>query len=210
MLGFRLHRNMSSLRAIVVGGSLSGLCPALALAADGAEVTVLERDRELGAGGAGLGVERLLLRRVTDVSPFGSDDAPALPVITTNRDSTAWMLIYQWLSNIIDRSPRITLHHDAEVTQVQADGNQATIVSGAVSFTADLVIGADGYRSVVRRSVAPDQPDATFAGYMLWRGLVEEADLPAPAPPTSAANHWRWHPPISASSSQTKLRSGQR
>jgi hypothetical protein len=28
----------------------------------------------------------------------------------------------------------------------------------------------------------PDQPDAAFAGYMLWRGLVEEADLPAHAP----------------------------
>jgi 2-polyprenyl-6-methoxyphenol hydroxylase-like FAD-dependent oxidoreductase len=42
--------------------------------------------------------------------------------------------------------------------------------------------GADGYRSIVRRNVAPGQPDATFAGYMLWRGLVEEAELPAQAP----------------------------
>jgi 2-polyprenyl-6-methoxyphenol hydroxylase-like FAD-dependent oxidoreductase len=120
---------MSSLRAIVVGGSLSGLCAALALAADGAEVAVLERDRELGAGGVGLGVERSLLERVTNASPFGDAAVPALPVITSNRDSTAWMLIYQWLRNLIDHRPRITLHDGAEVTQVRADASGATVVT---------------------------------------------------------------------------------
>ena len=80
---------MSPLRAIVVGGSLSGLCAALALAADGAEVVLFERDHELGASGAGLGVERSLLGQVTGVSPFGTTDTAALPVITSNRDSTA-------------------------------------------------------------------------------------------------------------------------
>jgi 2-polyprenyl-6-methoxyphenol hydroxylase-like FAD-dependent oxidoreductase len=173
---------MSSLRAIVVGGSLSGLCAALALAADGAEVVVLERDRELGAGGAGLGVERSLLERVTDASPFGDAAVPALPVITSNRDSTAWMLIYQWLRNLIEHRPRITLHDGAEVTQVRADASGATVVTPVGPFVGDLVIGADGYRSIVRRNVAPAQPDAAFAGYMLWRGLVEEAELPAQAP----------------------------
>jgi 2-polyprenyl-6-methoxyphenol hydroxylase-like FAD-dependent oxidoreductase len=171
----------SSLRAIVVGGSLSGLCTALALAADGAKVVLFERDRELGAGGAGLGVERSLLGRVTDASPFGAADTAELPVITSNRDSTAWMLIYQWLRSLIDRRPRITLHHGAEIMHVRADASGATVVTAAGPFAADLVIGADGYRSIVRRSVTPDQPDATFAGYMLWRGLVEETELPAQA-----------------------------
>jgi 2-polyprenyl-6-methoxyphenol hydroxylase-like FAD-dependent oxidoreductase len=175
---------MSSLRAIVVGGSLSGLCAALALAADGAEVVVLERDRGLGAGAgaAGLGVERSLLERVTDASPFGDVAVPALPVITSNRDSTAWMLIYRWLRNLIEHRPRITLHDGAEVTLVRADASGATVVAPVGPFAGDLVIGADGYRSIVRRNVAPAQPDAVFAGYMLWRGLVEEAQLPAQAP----------------------------
>jgi 2-polyprenyl-6-methoxyphenol hydroxylase-like FAD-dependent oxidoreductase len=172
---------MSPLRAIVVGGSLSGLCAALALAADEAEVVVFERDRELGAGGAGLGVDRSLLGRVIDASPFGDATVAALSVITSNRDSTAWTLIHQWLRNLIDHRPRITVHHGAEVTQVRADAGGATVVTPVGPFAADLVIGADGYRSIVRRSVAPAQPDATFAGYMLWRGLVEEAQLPAQA-----------------------------
>jgi hypothetical protein len=140
---------MSPLRAIVVGGSLSGLCAALALAAD-------------GAGGASVA---------------------AFPLITTNRDSTAWTLIYQWLRNLIDHRPRITVHHGAEVTQVRADASGATVVTPVGPFTADLVIGADGYRSIVRRSVAPAQPDATFAGYMLWR--VESATDARNATPVS-------------------------
>ena len=173
---------MSPLRGIVVGGSLSGLCAVLALAADGAEVVLFERDRELGAGCAGLGVERALLGRVIDASPFGDADTAALPVITSNRDSTAWMLIYQWLRSLIDRRPRITLHYGVEVTRVRANSSGAAVVTAAGPFAADLVIGADGYRSVVRGNVAPDQPNARFAGYMLWRGLVEEAELPAQAP----------------------------
>jgi 2-polyprenyl-6-methoxyphenol hydroxylase-like FAD-dependent oxidoreductase len=173
---------MSSFRAIVVGGSLSGLCAALALAADGAEVVVLERDRELGAGGAGLGVDRSLLGRVTDTSPFEDATVSGLPVITSNRDSTAWTLIYQWLRNLIDHRSRITVHQGAEVTQVRADASGATVVTPQGPFAADLVIGADGYRSIVRRNVAPALPDATFAGYMLRRGLVEEAQLPSQAP----------------------------
>jgi NAD(P)-binding Rossmann-like domain len=130
---------MSSLRATVVGGSLSGLCAALALAADGAEVVLFERDRELGAGVAGLGVERSLLERVTGASPFGATDVPALPVITSNRDSTAWMLIHQWLRSLIDRRPRITLHHGAEVMQIRADASGPTVVTSVGPFAADLL-----------------------------------------------------------------------
>jgi 2-polyprenyl-6-methoxyphenol hydroxylase-like FAD-dependent oxidoreductase len=178
---------MSPIRAIVVGGSLSGLCAALALAADGAEVVLFERDRELGAGGAGLGVQRSLLGQVSDASPFGDADAAALPVISSNRDSTAWMLIYQWLRRLLDRRERITLHHGSEVTDVRADASGATVVTATGPLSADLVVGADGYRSVVRRTVAPDQPDAAFAGYMLWRGLAEETDLPPQVPRPSRA-----------------------
>jgi len=178
---------MSPLRAIVVGGSLSGLCAALALAADGAEVVLFERDRELGAGAAGLGVDRSLLRQVTDASPFGDADTAVLPVITSNRDSTAWMLIYQWLRRLMDRRQRIAVHHGSEVTDVRADASGATVVTAAGAFAADLVVGADGYRSIVRRTVAPDQPDAAFAGYMLWRGLVDETDLPPQTPRPSRA-----------------------
>jgi 2-polyprenyl-6-methoxyphenol hydroxylase-like FAD-dependent oxidoreductase len=48
-------------------------------------------------------------------------------------------------------------------------------------FSADVVVGADGYRSVARRHVAPDNPDAIFAGYALWIGMGSD-DLPTRRP----------------------------
>ncbi|WP_345790607.1 FAD-dependent monooxygenase [Agrobacterium pusense] len=49
-------------------------------------------------------------------------------------------------------------------------------------FAGELLIGADGYRSVVRRAVAPERPDARFAGYVIWIGIAREADLDHPSP----------------------------
>jgi len=42
---------------------------------------------------------------------------------------------------------------------------------------ADLVVGADGYASTVRRFVVPERPDAVYGGYLLWRGLVDEQQV---------------------------------
>src|SRR5204863_2930430 len=45
------------------------------------------------------------------------------------------------------------------------------------SIEADLIVGADGFRSTVRALLAP-QIVPRYAGYVAWRGLVEEGDLP--------------------------------
>lgn len=39
-----------------------------------------------------------------------------------------------------------------------------------------MLIGADGVRSTVRRQMFPDV-DLIYAGYIAWRGMVEEAAL---------------------------------
>jgi 2-polyprenyl-6-methoxyphenol hydroxylase-like FAD-dependent oxidoreductase len=41
----------------------------------------------------------------------------------------------------------------------------------------DLLVAADGSRSAVRAAFAPDTM-TRYAGYIAWRGVVEEADLP--------------------------------
>jgi 2-polyprenyl-6-methoxyphenol hydroxylase-like FAD-dependent oxidoreductase len=43
----------------------------------------------------------------------------------------------------------------------------------------NIVVGADGHASVVRRHVTPEQPDAVFAGYLIWLGIVDESAIKA-------------------------------
>jgi 2-polyprenyl-6-methoxyphenol hydroxylase-like FAD-dependent oxidoreductase len=43
------------------------------------------------------------------------------------------------------------------------------------------VIGADGVRSTVRHSVDPNNPTSSYAGYVLWRALVDERGVPQAA-----------------------------
>jgi 2-polyprenyl-6-methoxyphenol hydroxylase-like FAD-dependent oxidoreductase len=162
------------LRALIVGGSLSGLCAGLALARAGLSATILERAAGEPPGGAGLGLDRALLARVTGV------DAARIPVVSGNRPSAAWGLIRQFLLDAALAVPGIEFSESVTVTGVRdhdQDG-QITVDSTAGSFAADVVIGADGVYSVTRRFVAPGQPAASYAGYMLWRGLVAEQDVP--------------------------------
>ncbi len=52
----------------------------------------------------------------------------------------------------------------------------ATTTTGRVHH-GDLLVGADGHRSIVRRAVAPDRPDASYAGYVIWLGIAEAVEL---------------------------------
>lgn len=40
------------------------------------------------------------------------------------------------------------------------------------------MIGSDGYRSIVRRYLAPNHPFADYSGYIVWTGKVDESKLP--------------------------------
>jgi 2-polyprenyl-6-methoxyphenol hydroxylase-like FAD-dependent oxidoreductase len=147
------------MRAFVIGGSLSGLGAGIALARNGVTVEIVERLHEKPRG-AGLGIDLELLEAVTGA------DSSTLPVVRGNRYSAAWHLLYAWMRDIASRVSGLTIHDGVDVHEVT--GNE----------DADIVVGADGYRSTVRRYVDPQRPNATYAGYMLWRGLCSERDLP--------------------------------
>jgi len=73
----------------------------------------------------------------------------------------------------------VEIRRGADVVEV-SDGWART--ADGLRVEADLVVGADGARSTVRRFVSPDRPDAVYAGIVLWRAMVPEADLPAAIP----------------------------
>jgi 2-polyprenyl-6-methoxyphenol hydroxylase-like FAD-dependent oxidoreductase len=76
--------------------------------------------------------------------------------------------------------PHIEIRHHTSVQSVGQDAHSAwATTTNHEVFRGDVVIGADGHRSVVRRSVSPEKPDATFAGYVLWIGLTDESAIPS-------------------------------
>src|SRR5215471_13574146 len=158
-------------RAIIIGGSMSGLCSAAFLRQIGWRAEVYERSPvELvgrGAGTRDLGVEvekRIALDR------YGRVIAEKhLPQILTS-----WDRLQRLMRGTIDEA-QYHLGHAFE--RVEQDGFGVLVhFAGGKRERADLLIGADGIRSSVREQVAPEvQP--IYSGYYIWRGAPDEAGL---------------------------------
>ncbi|MET9387008.1 FAD-dependent monooxygenase [Streptomyces sp. NPDC002928] len=94
------------------------------------------------------------------------------------------MAVHARLRAAVDADPYIELRPHTTVRSVGQDAHSAWVItSDDQTFRGDVVIGADGHRSVVRGSVSPEKPDATFAGYLIWLGLADESAL-------ASSRHW--------------------
>lgn len=175
---------------IVVGASLAGLTFALACAKHGVPVRVLERAERRVHGGDNLSVNLASIAAAVGCDPRS---APQLPVVRAYRDRhlTAWPALYDWLRDRAGEAPGITLMENMTVSAVESGHDKATVVlADGSTLSADAVIGADGYRSTVRRAIAPELPHARYAGYIVWRGLIEEKMLPSPVDWPSNGGLW--------------------
>ena len=177
-------------RAIVIGGSLGGLFAGATLMRSGWDVTIVERSgRRLEGRGAGLGVHsadaagvaggrrgdrrqrRRRCRRPHGLRPRWehcrqASHAEVLHLVGSARLDAIGRLSGGTRPNT---APALAgfVEDDNGVTARFADGSQVR---------ADMLIGADGVRSTVRRQMFPDV-DLIYAGYIAWRGMVEEAAL---------------------------------
>lgn len=175
---------------VVVGGSLAGLTLALACAARGVPVQVLERSTRRTQGGDSLSVDLAAIARTVGYDPRVH---PRLPVVPAYRDRhlTTWPALYGWLRDRVRDTPSISFHEGQSVSLIRTLNDKAQVVlEDGSQMLADAVIGADGYRSVVRRAISPDTPYARYAGYLVWRGLVSEQELARPVSWPSDGGLW--------------------
>lgn len=184
----------------VVGGSIAGCSAALAASRTGAdEVVVYERalgrlqDRGVGlalhndryaeleaAGYLDAGMPWVQLARRPWVVRRGAERAGhEIGVLPFPFRSYNWGSLWRELRSRIPET--VTYRTGAAVAQVlpQEDGAVVRLADGGEERF-DLVIGADGYRSVVRAAMYPDA-FARYGGYLAWRGTLPAEQLPGPA-----------------------------
>lgn len=176
-------------RALIVGGSLGGLFAGCNLLRAGWDVQVIERTPgRLDGRGAGLGVLPAMLE-VLKAAGARIDRTVGVPVsgrvcfvpdgserawLPMPQYTTSWSRLHALLSEVF---PEARIRRGAGLAAIEQDaaGVTARLADGS-SLRAELLVGADGLRSTVRRQFMPDARLA-YAGYVGWRGLAEERDF---------------------------------
>lgn len=153
---------------LIVGGSLAGLMTGLALSRHGFSITVLERSTDTDRTGAALQVGHGLLEQLT-----GRRHTPGL--LATGVQS--WQSVYRGLRAAAEEEGIHVLLKSRVEMAGQGEGSAWAITSDGQRFEAAVLVGADGYQSVVRKHVSPERPDAVFADYLAWVGFAEESAL---------------------------------
>lgn len=171
-------KNRTKSDIVIVGASLAGLMTALALSRHGLRILLLERSNDTDRTGAALQVGHGLLEQLT--GRRHANGALAAGVQT-------WQAVHAGLRTAVEEMPDISVFQDARVESVGQDERGAwAITKDQRRFEAAVVIGADGYQSVARRSVSPERPDASFANYLAWVGFADEAAIASRFPPDLA------------------------
>lgn len=186
---------MSEQRAVIVGAGIGGLTAAIALRRIGVEATVYERAAVLGEVGSGitlwpnatrillaLGLEEVVHRgqrfpggtvRTPDGRVLSRSETSRIeaqmkaPCIAIHRAE-----LHALLAAAI---PSDAIHLGHECVDVHQSGREARVrFSNGRTAAGDLLIGADGIRSAVRRLLFPEVA-TRYAGYTVWRGVADLA-----------------------------------
>jgi len=176
-------------RALIIGGSLGGLFAGLLLKQAGWEATVFERSSgDLSSRGVGIGTHEELfdVMRRLGVTVDQSIGIAVSSRICLDRDGgivarlpfakvlTSWALVYRALRRLL---PEACYRAGTQLDDVVQDARRVTaIFAGGAREEGDLLVGADGLNSTVRDRVFGG-PQPRYAGYIAWRGVIEEAEL---------------------------------
>src|ERR1700682_5262014 len=176
------------LRIAVAGGSIGGLCAGFALRRVGFDVKVYERvSGRMETRGAGIVVQKDLIELLRThgagtlptthctVRRYLSPEGGEGEVQRAPQDFTSWEAIYRTLA---DAFPADRYHGGATLTNFgNGEGAVRAHIDGHGVVEADLLVAADGAQSPTRRRFLPDL-SSTYAGYVAWRGTLDEADAP--------------------------------
>lgn len=180
-------------RAIIIGGSLGGLFAATTMLKIGWHVEVYERSAhalDSRGGGVVLQPDVLAAFRFGEVRRDGMLGVLSRDRIYLDREDriiqrsympqtqTSWNMLYGAMKRHL---PQDVVRAGHKFVKFEQDGEcvRAFFENGHEA-EGELLIAADGARSSVREQVMPGvRPN--YAGYVAWRGLVPEPELPEAA-----------------------------
>lgn len=181
--------NATENHAIVIGGSLGGLFAGILLQSIGWQVDIYERSpHALDSRGGGVVlqpdvVEAFQRAGVAYEAPLGvvaheryylKRDGSIAQRMPMRQTLTSWNLLY---GSMRRHFPTEHYHQGKNLVEIQQNDKQVTaIFADGASDTGNLLIGADGANSTVRRLLLPTY-EPRYAGYVAYRGLVNETDL---------------------------------
>lgn len=179
--------NSTNNRAIVIGGSLAGLFAGTLLRSIGWQVDIYERSPHiLDSRGGGI----VLQLDVIEAFQRAGISQEQLGVVAHERyylqrngsiqqmpmpqTLTSWNLLY---GSMRRQFPDRHYHQGKQLVEIQQDGEGVTaIFADGERETGNLLIGADGPNSTLRQLLLPSYVPH-YAGYVAYRGLVDESDL---------------------------------
>ncbi|MEV5540923.1 FAD-dependent monooxygenase [Saccharopolyspora shandongensis] len=207
--------------ALIVGAGIAGLTTASALARRGWLVEVIEAGAEGAAAGWGLSLTGPSLRAldglgladqclatgygmsvITNVDANGVANPIELPRLI-GQDRPAMAGIARPELHRILRTEALRLgariHYGLSVSHLdQGDGKARAELTDATVRTVDLLVGADGIRSVVRDLIGRPTP-IRYHGQMVWRALVPRPDWATSIHTFAGTGHQTGVVPISPS-----------
>lgn len=177
--------------AIVVGAGVAGLATAGALARSGWSVTLLEREERLVPGRAALILWPNGVRALRALGLAGGLDSVATRVGPrgVRGPDGRWLLPPERVPDVAEDPPVVLRRedlHDAliaglgdqvdvrtgvRVLSVPSTAGRPAVSDGAGTYEADLVVGADGARSVLRSRLAGESTLVTV-GRTAWQAII--------------------------------------
>ncbi len=185
-------------RILIVGGGIAGMCTAIELRKRNHHVDLVELDPEWCVYGAGITLSGPTLRALTDIgvideimalgwcadgldllapdgTPVGEIPTPRLSTTRPDVPGGGGIMRPELARILREQTMRsgTAVRCGTSFETIKQDGRGVTVVcTDGREDRYDLLIGADGLMSDVRKAIFPNAAEPTYTGQACWRAVV--------------------------------------